>query len=75
MILKVNGMYKTTTGYLIPLSHFNDSTVQKYAVVKLLDDQTNGAGVVGFKARTTTFTLKDFRQALDLDGKERITII
>jgi hypothetical protein len=75
MILKVNGMYKTTTGYLIPLSHFNDSAVQKYAVVKLLDDQTNGAGVVGFKTRTTTYTLKDFRQALSLDGKERIRII
>lgn len=75
MTLKVNEMYKTATGYLIPLSHFSEGFAQKYAVVKLLDDQTNGAGVVGFKVSTTTYTLKEFRQALSLDGKERITII
>lgn len=74
MQLTVNAMYKTATGYLIPLSHFKNEKGVKYAVVRVLYDQTNDNGVVGFRTKTITMTTKEFREALDLGEKERVEI-
>ena len=69
MILKVNAMYITEDGYIIPRSRFNDD-MPKYAIVEILTGD-NSHFVVSHK----TFTQKDFRRVLNLSAKERIEII
>lgn len=69
MTLKVNTMYKTEDGHIIPRSRFGDD-LPKYAIVEVLT-RDNNHFVVSHK----TFTQKDFRQALKLSAKERIEII
>lgn len=69
MILKVNAMYDTEDGYIIPRTRFSDD-MPKYAIVEILTGD-NSHFVVSHK----TFTQKDFRRALNLSAKERIEII
>lgn len=69
MILKLNFMYKTEVGYIIPRTRFSDD-MPKYAIVEILTGD-NSHFVVSHK----TFTQKDFRQVFNLSAKERIEII
>ena len=69
MVLRVNAMYITEDGYIIPRTRFSDDT-PKYAIVEILTGD-NSHFVVSHK----TFTQKDFRQALNLSAKERVEII
>ena len=68
--IKINELYKTTTGWLVARSHLKDEKGVRYAVVELLTgDSTH------YVKTHTTYTQKDFRRALDLGNKERIEII
>lgn len=69
MTLKVNQIYNTEDGHIIPRSRFSDD-MPKYAIVEVLTGD-NSHFVVSHK----TFTQKNFRQALNLSAKERIEII
>lgn len=69
MTLKVNAMYKTKDGHIIPRSKFGDA-MPKYAIVEVVTGD-NSHFVVSHK----TFTAKDFRQALNIGQKEKIEII
>ena len=69
MTLKVNAMYKTNDGHIIPRSRFGDD-MPKYAIVEVVTGD-NSHFVMSHK----TFTQKDFRQVLNLSAKEKIEII
>lgn len=69
MTLKVNAMYKTNDGHIIPRSRFGDD-MPKYAIVEVVTGD-NSHFVMSHK----TFTKKDFRKALNLDAKEKVEII
>lgn len=69
MTLKINAMYKTNDGHIIPRSRFGD-TMPNYAIVEVVTGDNNH-----FVMSHKTMTRKDFRKALNLDGKERVEII
>lgn len=69
MTLKVNSMYKIKDGYIIPRSKFGDA-MPRYAIVEILK-----GGETHWIKTHTTFTAKDFRQALFIGQKEKIEII
>ena len=69
MILKVNSMYKTDTGYIIPRSHKKDEGANGYAIVQVLTGTERH-----FTSKLTTMTTKEFRKALSLGGKEQVEI-
>ena len=69
MTLKVNAMYKTDDGHIIPRSRFGNQ-LPKYAIVEVVTGDNNH-----FVMSHKTFTPKDFRKALNLDAKEKIEII
>ena len=69
MILKVNTMYDTEDGHIIPRSRFSDD-MPKYAIVEILTGDN-----IRFVVSHKTFTQKDFRQVLNLSAKERVEII
>lgn len=70
MTLKVNAGYRTETGFIIPRSHFKKEKGEKFAVVEILTDCKTH-----FTREHTTFTVKEFRDALNLAQKERIEIV
>lgn len=70
MKLKVNEMYKTDTGYIVPLSHFTQEAGAKYAIVRVLTYRE-----YTYLVKHTTFGQQDFRDALNLKKNERIEII
>ena len=70
MTLKLNGSYKTATGYLIPRSHFRGEKGQCYCVVQILT-----GGVNHYTSKHTTMSTKELRKALNLKDKERIEIL
>ena len=66
MKFKVNSMYQTATGYLIPRSHLNaGGKGAKYCIVEVL--QTDGKHYV---KNTTTMTTQEIRRALELSKNE-----
>lgn len=70
MTLKLNGSYKTATGYLIPRSHFRGEKNQCYCVVQILT-----GGESHYTSRHTTMSTKELRKALKIGQKERIEIV
>ena len=70
MKLKVNEMYKTDTGYIVPLSHFTQEAGAKYAIVRVLTYRE-----YTYLVRHVTFCQQDFRDALNLKKNERIEIV
>jgi hypothetical protein len=70
MKLKVNEMYKTDTGYIVPLSHFTKEAGAKYAIVRVLTYRE-----YTYLVKHVTFNQQDFRDALHLKQNERIEII
>ena len=70
MVLKLNGSYKTATGYIIPRSHFRGEKGQCYCVVQILT-----GGESHYTSRHTTMSTKELRKALKIGQKERIEIV
>lgn len=68
--LKINEMYKTNAGWLVPRSHLKGGKGEKYAVVEVIT-----GGDSHYAKRHLTYTTSDFRKALELAKNERITII
>ena len=70
MTLKINQMYVTRAGYIVPRSHFKDEKGVKWCVVQVLDHTVNG-----FKTYHKTMTQKDIKIVLGLGKSERIEIV
>lgn len=69
MTLKINTMYKTDTGYIIPRSHKKQEGKVGYAIVQVLSGGSNH-----FTSKSVTMSTSEFRKALGLAGKEQIEI-
>ena len=70
MTLKINSMYKTDTGYIIPRSHKKNEGKNSYAIVQVLSGDSNH-----FTSKMVTMSTREFRKALNLAGKEQIEIL
>jgi hypothetical protein len=70
MKLKVNEMYKTDIGFIVPLSHFTKEAGAKYAIVRVLTYRE-----YTYLVKHVTFNQQDFRDVLHLKQNERIEII
>ena len=69
MKLKINGMYKTATGFIIPRSHFSESNPPHYLIADLLTgDETH------FVKKSVTLTRRELKKLLDLPSAERVEI-
>ena len=70
MKLKLNSMYKTATGYVIPRSHFSGTNPPNYLIADLLiGDETH------YTKKTVTLTRKELKKLLDLPNNERVEIV
>lgn len=69
MTLRINNSYQTSTGFLIPRSHFKADNGLKYAIVEILE--TDGRHYI---IKHTCYDSKQFRKALSLSVKEGVTI-
>ncbi len=70
MRLKLNTMYKTDTGYLIPRSHMTTDTMPSYCIIEILK-----GGDTSFKVEHKTMTRQEIRTELKLKKNERIEIV
>ena len=70
MTLKINSMYPTATGFIIPRSHANTDTGEKYCIVQVLTGDN-----VHYTSHHTTMSHKELRKALKLPAKERIETV
>lgn len=70
MILKVNSMYETESGFLIPRSHFGKQKGVNFAIVQIYRDY--GAH---YDTYHTTMTSGELKNALKLARNERLEII
>lgn len=70
MKLKVNQMYQTDAGYIVPRSHFKDEKGVKWCVVQVLEQHETT-----FRTHHTTMTQKDIKDALGLGKNERVEIV
>lgn len=66
MTLKLNGLYKTDTGYIIPRSYIYDDL----AIFEVLT-----GGELHYVKGHCTFTTKELKKILKIKGKERIEIL
>lgn len=66
MTLKLNGLYKTDTGFIIPRSYIHDDL----AVFEVLT-----GGELHYVKGHCTFTTKELKKILKIKGKERIEIL
>ena len=71
MQLKVNAMYQSDKGHLIPRSRFSKDKATPYAIFEVLELESNGHYI----KRHCTLTRIDIKKALGLPKKERIEII
>ena len=69
MRLRINNSYQTSTGFLIPRSHFKADNGLKYAIVEIVE--TDGRHYI---IKHTCYDVKQFRKALKLSVKEGVTI-
>ena len=70
MTLKINSMYKTETGYIVPRSHFKDEKGVKWCIVQVLEQHETT-----FKTHHTTMTQKQLKTILGLGKNERVDLI
>ena len=78
MILKINQMYKTAKGYIVPRSHFGSDLTEdtslknskQYAIIDVLI-----GGFDRFTKKSVTMSRAEIRQALELNAKEKIDIL
>lgn len=70
MKLKLNSMYKTETGYVIPRSHFSETNPPNYLIADLLiGDETH------YTKKIVTLTRRELKKLLDLPNNERVEIL
>ena len=70
MKLKLNSMYKTETGYVIPRSHFSETNPPNYLIADLLvGDEKH------YTKKIVTLTRKELKKLLDLPNNERVEIV
>lgn len=70
MKLKLNSMYKTATGYVIPRSHFSETNQSNYLIADLLTgDETH------YVKKPITLTRRELKKLLDLPNNERVEVI
>lgn len=72
MKLKINSMYKTATGFIIPRSHFSIERGQKWLCVDVLTVTQGGKHYI---KESTTMSTKEIKKALDLARNEGVEII
>lgn len=72
MKLKIDSMYKTATGFIIPRSHFSIEKGQKWLCVDVLTITQGGRH---YTKTSTTMTQKEIKQALGLERNEGVTIV
>lgn len=71
MQLKVNAMYQSEKGYIIPRSKFTNDKAVPFAIFEILELEKNGHYI----KRHCTLTRMDIKKALGLSKRERIEII
>ena len=71
MKLRLNAMYKTATGFIIPRSHFSIEIGQKWACVDVLTTTQGGKHYI---KESTTMSTKEIKKALGLGRAEGVTI-
>lgn len=69
MILKINSMYQSANGYIVPRSHFSEDKANQYCIVEELI-----GGGSHFVVSHKTMSKKELRKALGISGKEQIVI-
>ena len=70
MELKINSMYKTETGYVIPRSHFSETNPPNYLIADLLiGDETH------YVKKPITLTRRELKKLLNLPNNERVEIV
>ena len=72
MKLKINSMYKTKNGYLVPRSHLSSEKGIRWAVIELLNYVADGRY---YAMQHVTLDTPKIKELLELDSKERIDII
>ena len=72
MKLKINSMYKTATGFIIPRSNFSIERGQKWLCVDVLTVTQGGKHYI---KKSTTMSTKEIKKALDLARNEGVEII
>lgn len=70
MKIKVNQMYPTSFGHIVPRSRFNGKMPKPYAIIEVVE---MSGGVYTVKHKTMTHA--EIRQALNLNQKERVEIV
>ena len=69
MILKVNSMYQTSGGHIVPRSHFTTEKGVQYAVVEKREQTANG-----YVMRHVTMTRQEIKKALGIAKNEKVVI-
>ena len=69
MTLKINTMYETRGGYLVPRSHFKDEKGVSYAIIERIVKIGTG-----YKVQHVTMIRKDIKKELGIAKNERVEI-
>lgn len=72
MKLRLNAMYKTAAGFIIPRSHFSIERGQKWACVDILTVTLGGKHYI---KESTTMSTKEIKKALGIERNEGVEII
>lgn len=70
MKLKINSMYKTESGFLVPRSHLSSEKGIRWAVIEVCNMTDNGR----YTMSHVTLDTSKIKELLGLDSKERIDI-
>lgn len=70
MKIKVNHMYMTSFGHIVPRSRFGEQKPKPYAIIEVVETQ---GGVYTVKHKT--MTQAEIKRALNLDKNERVEIV
>lgn len=71
MKLKINSMYKTKNGFLVPRSHLSSEKGIRWAVIEMLTFIGDGRYIM----EHVTLDTPKIKELLELDSKERIDIL
>lgn len=70
MKIKVNQMYMTSFGHIVPRSRFGEQKPKPYAIIEVVETQD---GIYTVKHKT--MTQAEIKQALNIEKKEKVEII
>ena len=72
MTLRINAMYKTATGFIVPRSRLSDAKGVKWACVDVITQEQGGKH---YTKVSTTMTTKEIKKTLGLGRTEGVEII